>query len=439
MRYHFVEIGTCDYDTLLERCAEDERGIAVEPIKQYLDRLPDRPNVTKIHAAISAQDGLVDLYWVRPEQQERPGFSCTKGWGSVVEPHPAHRAQADVLIREGILTREPVQAITWLTLVELCGITAVDFVKVDAEGHDAVIINSILDAPLPWVPRRIQFETTHVDADALQRAFDRLHARGYRVVSLGEDAVFEQPSAARPAPAVPASTRLPVEVVHQRRTYVLFKNDCGISDAIRSGGVYESYLFDYIRDRVRVEGTTIVDVGANLGQHALEFAELTGPTGTVHAFEAQRLVYYQLCANIVLNGVGHVVAHQVALGAERGKVTMVAPDLRSSERINVGSAYVGSSGSPQEVVDLRPLDAYGLTNVSVLKIDVEGYEPYVLDGARATIAANRPVICVEIWDANLALHGFTAQDVFTRLDALGYRWSKLIDADHIIDYVAVPR
>jgi hypothetical protein len=121
MRFHFVEIGTCDYDTLLESCRDDQLGISVEPIKAYLDRLPSRPNVTKINAAISSADGLVDLYWVRPEHHDKPGLSCTKGWGSVTRPHPGHAADADRLIASGVLTREPVQAITWSTLVDLCG------------------------------------------------------------------------------------------------------------------------------------------------------------------------------------------------------------------------------------------------------------------------------------------------------------------------------
>jgi hypothetical protein len=191
MRYHFVEIGTCDYDTLMERCAPDERGIAVEPILEYLNRLPDRPNVTKINVAISAENGLVDLYWVRPERQHLPGLSCTKGWGSVGRPHSGYGGNADAMIRDGILTRESVQAITWATLIDLCGITAVDFVKVDAEGHDAVIVNSILDAAVPWCPLRIQFETTHVEAQSLHATYARLRDRGYRAVTLGEDAVFE--------------------------------------------------------------------------------------------------------------------------------------------------------------------------------------------------------------------------------------------------------
>lgn len=191
MRFHFVEIGTCDYDTLLESCADDQVGISVEPIKEYLDRLPNRPNVTKINAAISSADGLVDLYWVRPEHQNKPGLSCTKGWGSVAAPHPGYAGNAERMIRDGILTKESVQAITWSTLVDLCGITAVDLVKVDAEGHDSVIVNSILDAALGWSPQRIQFETTHVHPEQLRHTTERLLQHGYRQVGSGEDAVFE--------------------------------------------------------------------------------------------------------------------------------------------------------------------------------------------------------------------------------------------------------
>ena len=96
MRFHFVEIGTCDYDTLLESCRDDQLGISVEPIKAYLDRLPSRPNVTKIHAAISSADGLVDLYWVRPEHHD--------GAAAILHPRSAgSRNLSAVLARIGAL------------------------------------------------------------------------------------------------------------------------------------------------------------------------------------------------------------------------------------------------------------------------------------------------------------------------------------------------
>ena len=51
--------------------------------------------------------------------------------------------------------------------------------------------------------------------------------------------------------------RLPTEYVKTRKEYILFKNDCGVSDMTRRGGIYEHYIFDYIRDNLNVKGKTI--------------------------------------------------------------------------------------------------------------------------------------------------------------------------------------
>jgi FkbM family methyltransferase len=230
--------------------------------------------------------------------------------------------------------------------------------------------------------------------------------------------------------------KLPIEYVEKRKKYVLFKNDCGITDTIRGGGVYEAYIFEHIRKNVPVEGSTIIDIGANLGQHALEFADLVGPQGTVHSFEAQRLVYYQLCANIFLNGVPNIFAHHLAIGDKEDNIQMETPNYYSAETINVGNAHVNRFLSVSEAVKMRTLDSFNFNNVSVIKLDVEGYEPFVLDGAKDTIERNRPILFIEVWDYNLRVYDFEEEAVFSRLSAMGYRWKKLID--HSIDYVAEP-
>ena len=237
--------------------------------------------------------------------------------------------------------------------------------------------------------------------------------------------------------------KLPIEYVADRN-YLLFKNDCGITDVVRSGGIYEQYMFDYVRDTLSVEGTTILDIGANLGQHSIEFSKLVGDSGVVHAYEAQRLVFYQLCANVLLHGISNIYAHHLALSDKSWLTHIQHPDYFSTETINVGNSFMAPEPpwlKTRDLVQMNKLDNYGFESpaISVIKIDVEGAEPFVLDGAVNTIKQHRPILFVEIWDVNLGVYKFRPDDVFSRLDALGYTWKKLIDADHIIDYVATPK
>lgn len=65
--YDFIEIGTSDFDTLIQSCPHKDRGLCVEPLSFYLDRLPNKPNVRKVHAAISDKDGEIEIFFLPPE------------------------------------------------------------------------------------------------------------------------------------------------------------------------------------------------------------------------------------------------------------------------------------------------------------------------------------------------------------------------------------
>lgn len=191
MKYDFVEIGTCDYHTLLESCNNEQKGISVEPIKIYLDRLPNKPNVIKSNYAISAIDEEVDLYFVHPEMQNEKNLSFTKGWGTIKTPHKGHGNDSDKLIENGIITKSRIKAITWKTLCQKYDVDIVDFVKIDTEGHECVVVNSILDYTDIAFPKKLSFEKTHCNEDDLRLTVKRLIKMGYMLTDYDEDLTFE--------------------------------------------------------------------------------------------------------------------------------------------------------------------------------------------------------------------------------------------------------
>jgi FkbM family methyltransferase len=233
--------------------------------------------------------------------------------------------------------------------------------------------------------------------------------------------------------------KLPIEYVENRKKYILFKNDVGVTDMTRRGGIYEHYIFDYIKNNLRVYGKNIIDVGANFGFHSMEFSDLVG-NGKVYAFEPQKLVYYQLCGNIILNGYENITAYNLALSDTFTNLKMENLQYHSSDKINIGNAHLDAYySSGYNDVDVKPLDSFEFQNVAVLKIDVQGYEPKVLDGAMKTIQKNKPVIFIEAETAQLQIYQWKDEDIFNRLNLLGYEYKKIIDAPHIVDYVAVPK
>jgi len=139
-------------------------------------------------------------------------------------------------------------------------------------------------------------------------------------------------------------------------------------------------------------GMTVVDVGANIGAHTVYFATAVGARGRVFAFEPQRIIYQMLCGNVALNMHGNVVAVQAALGASPGRI--VVPRVDYTKGGNFGQVALDSA-QPGETVNVQTLDAYSLKSCHLIKIDVEGMEQSVLEGARKTLAAHQPILYVE--------------------------------------------
>ena len=87
--YDFIEIGTSDFNTLIQKATPSTVGLSVEPLKDYLDRLPTKPHVQKVNAAVSKRSGSIDLYYVPDAVRIEKGLpSWMKGTNSIGAPHP---------------------------------------------------------------------------------------------------------------------------------------------------------------------------------------------------------------------------------------------------------------------------------------------------------------------------------------------------------------
>lgn len=169
-----------------------------------------------------------------------------------------------------------------------------------------------------------------------------------------------------------------------------------VSDVIReTDDFYEADILEHVAPLV---GTgVVVDAGANIGNHTAFLATFSA-AARIHAFEPFPANVPLLRRNV--GGFHHVTIHPVALGARYGSVRMA---LWSS---NYGHAMVDAGGDI--AVEAMPLDAMELEDVTLLKVDVEGHERQVLDGARRTIDRWRPFILIEDWPGRgYALPGYS--------------------------------
>lgn len=181
--------------------------------------------------------------------------------------------------------------------------------------------------------------------------------------------------------------------VRAREGYVTYNaNDIYIGRAIERYGEYGELEAQLLR-QMCAPGTIAVEVGANIGTHTLVLARAVGPAGWVVAYEPQRMVFQTLCANLALNTITNVDARPAAVGADGGYVTI--PDIDYGQPGNFGGVEVGRFEQGRRVRKVRLDDDLDLPRVDLVKIDVEGMELEVLQGAGRMLAASRPLLYVE--------------------------------------------
>lgn len=166
-----------------------------------------------------------------------------------------------------------------------------------------------------------------------------------------------------------------------------------VSEAIRQAGdFYEAVILDELRERFPVQ-RTIVDVGANVGNHSAYWSAFV-PHTAIHAFEPVPSNYNILRLN--LRGNPRAACHPTALS------NCIGWALMEIDNVNMGRSRLAAGGTIR--VAVASLDSFELEDVTLIKIDAEGHEPHVLAGARHTVARWHPAILVEDNDGRFDDH-----------------------------------
>lgn len=182
-------------------------------------------------------------------------------------------------------------------------------------------------------------------------------------------------------------------IVKGRHGYVTYnKHDIYIGRSIEKYGEFSEHEFALF-DLLCNEGDVVVEVGANIGTHTLALAKKLGKTGRIHAFEPQRLVFQTLCANMAINSIDNAECYQMGASSEAGHVLI--PDLKYDAAENFGGIEIDKFQEGHKVPLVKLDDFLSLQRLKMLKVDVEGMEYQVLDGARNIIKTFGPAIYIE--------------------------------------------
>ena len=216
--FNFVEIGTSCFKTLIEQANDSHVGLSIEPIKTYLDMLPNKAKVHKLCGAViaSENDRELKFYYIEPEVIDKLNLgSWMKGCNSLGKPHDFHthycipslwpalakaedRSTVDTknLLEMGIVKTIDVPTFTFAEIVNMYNIDGIEYLRIDTEGMDCKILKSIVSfigsKTINFKPSVIEFETNwHTNEQEVEETLKILINFGYEIVSRGGNTIVK--------------------------------------------------------------------------------------------------------------------------------------------------------------------------------------------------------------------------------------------------------
>ncbi|HUK24543.1 MAG TPA: FkbM family methyltransferase [Terriglobales bacterium] len=245
--------------------------------------------------------------------------------------------------------------------------------------------------------------------------------------------------------------RMPPLPAKKKINGIWFEYDSVHTTAPMYFGSYSLALIDVMK-RCLKPGDTFLDIGANIGYLSAIAAGLVGKTGQVHSFEPVPAYFRQLQKLAALNPEYTIVANPFAAGSEEGTAKAYVSAEPGENTLVPGYT---EKDSVKECIDVRVirLDEYieskALKNISLIKIDTEGFEYPVLLGLQGFFekTENLPIIICEVDPRAHRLLGHKPDDLASYISGFGYgarnvvRRSKTVELStmsHIDDVVFSP-
>lgn len=227
-----------------------------------------------------------------------------------------------------------------------------------------------------------------------------------------------------------------VEMPTKEGRFLVNKRDEGIVPQLITTGEYDPTLSAVIKDCLQ-PGMRAVDVGANFGFYTVIASKRVGSAGLVYAFEPDPGNYNLLLRNIEMNNCGNVRPFCLAIG-EKAYSALLYRDPANLGNHSLCSNNISSDDVDSVSITVQPLDSLlpdlGFRDgVDFIKIDVQGAEEAVINGASTILSMGGPQILMEFWPKGLKNFGTSPLAMLRKLMELGFEISVVDRELHEVD------
>lgn len=194
MDLDFIEIGTSNFSTWIQRCTDSQTGISVDAVKHYVDCLPVKDNVRKIHVALTSdrKSDFIDVYYIPENVIDSNGLDhWFRGCNAIGNYHPLH-------INYNVKHLVTIEQVPLLNIDEFLvqqNVRKIKYLKIDTEGHDCVILNGLFKyletKGKEYYPDRIEFETHDcIPTESIDAIIEYAIRIGYKVIIRDYDTIL---------------------------------------------------------------------------------------------------------------------------------------------------------------------------------------------------------------------------------------------------------
>lgn len=201
-------------------------------------------------------------------------------------------------------------------------------------------------------------------------------------------------------------------------------------DSLLSKIIYDGFEkeeFDFVKKTLSF-GDIFIDLGANIGLFSLLASKCVGRDGKVIAFEPAPVIYKRFMENVHLNKLENIDARNIGLSNEKGELKFYVSE-NGYDAWNSFAPSIDNKLQNQISVQVSTLDheleLLEMSKIKLVKIDVEGWEKFVLSGGTHFFKQYKPIVMVEFTDENTINAGYYASDIYDIMVSFGYEWYAL--------------